>query len=127
MGKYALYIDYSDGEKTGLAEEGLVSALVDVESSVRAETVEDPEVAVSDGVGRWEEASVERDFGLLEGEVGCGHCQGGGSSVVVGGVVGTGVGLGGHGGWGPAGLDVLDDLDDVAWVGGAGDDGCYAG
>ena len=141
LSKETLDVDHADGQKAGFAEQSLVSALVDVQSAVRAQAVQDPEVAVADGRGRGEEARVQGDlaavvggsWGLLgAGGGGRRGTWGGGAgagTIVEGGERGRGgvVDLGNQGGRGTAALDVLDDLVNVARVGGAGDHGGDAG
>lgn len=129
--KVALDVEDARGEEARFAEEGAVGSRVDVERAVGLEAVDEPEVAVADGVRGGEEAGVQR--GLLDGLV---YVEGGRRlrervfGVVVVGVFAVWGGVEVRGGRGGGvlllGLDVADDLDDVARVGGAGDDGCYA-
>lgn len=142
LGKKPFDVHHADGQKPGFAEQRLVGALVDVQRAVRAEAVQDPEVAVADGRGGGEEARMEGDLAAVDGGSrgllgawsrsawGGGTGAGAGTRTVVeGGQRGGGrvVDLRGQGGGGAAGLDVLGDLVDVAGVGGAGDDGGDAG
>ena len=69
----------ADGEEVSFVGEGGVGAGVDVDCAVRGEAVEEPEVAVADGVGGGEEAGVQRgETGFFEGCGGAvgyyGHC-----------------------------------------------------
>lgn len=56
----ALDVDDAGGEEAGFGGEGAVGALVDVEGAVGGEAVQEPEGAVADRQGVWEEAGVER-------------------------------------------------------------------
>ena len=58
LSEVALYVNDADGEEAGFVREGFPGAVVDVDGSVRGEAVQDPEVAVADGVRDWEEASM---------------------------------------------------------------------
>lgn len=57
-------IDDADGEEAGFLGEGEMCTGIDVDGPVGCETVEEPEIAVSDGVGGGDEAGVE---GSLQG------------------------------------------------------------
>lgn len=132
----AFYVDDAGGQEACFVGEGFPCAVVDVDGSVGGEAVEDPEVAVADGVGDGEEAGVEGDGGGVElgGGGSCGEGLRGGE--VVGGMEGGGGGAGvvrvvgavAAGGAGEAlGFGVLDDGRDVAGFAGLGDDGRDAG
>lgn len=56
----ALDVDDAGGEEAGFGGEGAVSALIDVEGAVGGEAVQEPEGAVADRQGVWEEAGMER-------------------------------------------------------------------
>ena len=59
LGEVAVDVNDADGEKAGLVREGFACAGVDVYGSVGSEAVQDPKVAVADGVRDGEEACVE--------------------------------------------------------------------
>lgn len=56
----ALDVDDAGGEEACFGSEGAVGTLVDVEGAVCREAVQEPEGAVADRQGVWEEAGVER-------------------------------------------------------------------
>jgi hypothetical protein len=58
LGEVPVYVNYANWEKAGFIVECVPGALVDVNRSMGREAVQDPEVAVADGMGYWEEACV---------------------------------------------------------------------
>lgn len=58
LGEVAVYVDDANGEEASFVGKGFPGAVVDVDGSVRGEAVQDPEVAVANGVRDWEEASM---------------------------------------------------------------------
>ena len=132
LSKEALDVDHADGKQAGLTQQCLVRALVDVQSAVWTQAVQDPEVAVADGRGGGQEPRVEGDLATVNDGLGMFGARGGGAgngTIVERGerCGGRVVDLGGERGWGAAALDVLDDLVDIARVGGAGNHGGDAG
>ena len=134
LGEVAFYVDDADGEEAGFIRERFPRAVVDVDGSVGGEAVEDPEVAVADGVGDWEEAGVEGDLGgvelgggclcrcvlgvvVLDAEV-CGLRDGDAVVLEIGNAVAVRVA------GSSLGFGVLDDGGDVTWFARLCDDGC---
>ena len=64
LGEIPVYVDDADREETRFVAQGGPGALIDVDGSMRGEAVQDPEVAVADGVRNGEEPGMER-YGLF--------------------------------------------------------------
>lgn len=58
LGEVAVYVDNTDGEEAGFVAERCPGAVVDVDGAMWSEAVEDPEVAIADGVRDGKEAGV---------------------------------------------------------------------